>query len=55
VYLRIGRLFFESDVLLAKMKHVSYPFEYVMGNSNANVSIHILIIRHQCVCIRKCE
>jgi len=23
-----------------------------MGNSNANVSIHILIIRHQYVCIR---
>jgi len=36
----IGRLVFESDTMLAKMKHASYPFEYIMGNSNANVSIH---------------
>jgi len=52
--LRIGRLFFKSDAMLAKMKHVSYPFEYVIGNSNANVLIH-RNNRHQCVCIKKCE
>jgi len=37
---RIGRLLFESDAMLAMIKPTSYPFEYVMENSNANVSIH---------------
>jgi len=43
-YIRIGRLLFKSDAMLAKIKHVSYPFEYIMGNSNANVLTEIIII-----------
>jgi len=31
---------FESDTMLMKMKYASYPFKYVMGYSNANISIN---------------